>query len=294
MRPSVYVVFMTSIALFAAACHTDHRIGRAIRTAEDRKQDSLLNNAATVGPVRDTTLTIATSRASKSSRTKSGTYAYPTALTELPAGLRSEVAGIDVSHWDGKISWPDVSSEGIRFVYIKATEGLKYVDPAFAANWAGAGKTPLHRGAYHYFLPRLAVSQQVIQANNFIRTVKALDEGDLPPMIDFEDDPEISPELLQTRLFTFINEIEAWFRVTPIIYTSKGLYKKYLSWHNSFQHYEIWIAAYAFQRPELCDKRIMRIWQFTDKATIKGIPSRVDMNVFYTNSEDLKKLIIKK
>nr|MDE6567704.1 hypothetical protein [Lachnospiraceae bacterium] len=36
---------------------------------------------------------------------------------------KSTLQGIDVSHWAGKIDFEQVKADGIRIVYIKATQG---------------------------------------------------------------------------------------------------------------------------------------------------------------------------
>ncbi len=48
------------------------------------------------------------------------------------------VPGIDVSYWDSGIDWPKVRTTGLRYVFIKATEGDSYADPTFDDNWRGA------------------------------------------------------------------------------------------------------------------------------------------------------------
>ncbi len=228
-------------------------------------------------------------------RTKAGTgrYAYPLSLDEVRSDWRSEVCGIDISHWNGNINWKAVSLDNISFVYMKATEGVSYVDPSFNTNWPAIKNTRLVRGAYLYFLPALNNEKQVLQAQNFISTVKRLEKGDLPPMLDVEDDPEISVALFQYRLQIVERELETYFRVSPLIYTSKALYKKYLNPNNTFQRNEIWIADYSYQRPTLCDNRNLRIWQFTDKACIQGISGEVDMDIFYTTAKDLDAIAIR-
>jgi len=45
--------------------------------------------------------------------------------------------GIDVSHHQGTVNWPDVAKGGISFAYTKATEGSSFVDPLFDTNWIG-------------------------------------------------------------------------------------------------------------------------------------------------------------
>ena len=39
--------------------------------------------------------------------------------------------GIDVSVWQGNINFSDVSNDGIKIVYIRATEGNSYIDSEF-------------------------------------------------------------------------------------------------------------------------------------------------------------------
>src|SRR5262249_34286320 len=62
--------------------------------------------------------------------------------------------GIDVSHYQGTIDWAAVNDGGIGFAFMKATEGLTFVDSTFAANWSGAKAHGVVRGAYHFFRPQ--------------------------------------------------------------------------------------------------------------------------------------------
>ena len=63
------------------------------------------------------------------------------AIGELRSLLRHTAAkgeGIDVSHYQGQINWEEVARDkNIQFVYVKATEGAKYVDPLYQQNIKG-------------------------------------------------------------------------------------------------------------------------------------------------------------
>ena len=48
------------------------------------------------------------------------------------------IPGIDVSHYQGSIDWAKVKAAGIRFVYVKASQGADFTDPRLFANVAGA------------------------------------------------------------------------------------------------------------------------------------------------------------
>ena len=42
-----------------------------------------------------------------------------------------KIHGIDVSHYNGDIDWQKVKDSGIAFTFVKATDGLDYLDPTF-------------------------------------------------------------------------------------------------------------------------------------------------------------------
>ncbi len=58
------------------------------------------------------------------------------------------IQGIDVSYWQGDIDWKKVRDAGIKFAFIKATEGGDHLGPKFRQNWHAAkraGPGNLHR-----------------------------------------------------------------------------------------------------------------------------------------------------
>jgi lysozyme len=62
-----------------------------------------------------------------------------------------DVIGVDVSNHQGDIDWPILARTDIGLAYLKATEGGNFRDRRFQANWDGARKAGLPRGAYHFF-----------------------------------------------------------------------------------------------------------------------------------------------
>ncbi len=60
------------------------------------------------------------------------------------------IQGIDVSYWQGDIDWDAVRDAGVRFAFIKATEGGDHLDPKFLENWYAAKRAGIARGAYHF------------------------------------------------------------------------------------------------------------------------------------------------
>lgn len=200
--------------------------------------------------------------------------------------------GLDVSHHQKEIDWKAVSRASIgdkrlSFTFIKATEGRTHQDSRFRYNWEQARKAGLLRGAYHYFSP---YSDPKEQARNFVRHVK-LRKGDLPPILDVEVTGGLSAQELQTRVQRWLDIVESYYQVRPILYTGHKFYHLYLS--GSFKQYPIWIAHYNRPYTELEYNRPWTFWQYTEQAKLPGIQGAVDLNVFSGTYDDLMLLRLK-
>jgi lysozyme len=197
--------------------------------------------------------------------------------------------GCDVSEYQGEIDWSQIDSlEGnfkLHFVLIRATAGNDKEDNRYDENWKGAKKQKLIRGAYHYYRPD---ENSAEQAQNFIKTVQ-LKKGDLPPVLDIEQLPDDqSVEELKKGLRRWLDKVHAHYKVRPIIYTGEKYYENFLK--EEFKGYTFWIANYNFFVEEI--KEDWLFWQFTEKATIKGINARVDLNIYNGTPKMLQYLTI--
>ncbi|VVC55113.1 Glycoside hydrolase family 25 (fragment) [Beijerinckiaceae bacterium RH AL1] len=67
-----------------------------------------------------------------------------------PAPTDFAIQGIDVSKYQGDVDWTAVANSGVRFAYIKATEGGDYLDEKFRQNWELSRASGIARGAYHF------------------------------------------------------------------------------------------------------------------------------------------------
>ena len=197
--------------------------------------------------------------------------------------------GLDVSQYQGDINWSDVDSVEskfpLHFVLIRATAGDDKEDTQFDANWKGAKKHNLIRGAYHYYRPN---ENSIEQANNFIKTVK-LRKGDLPPVLDIEQLPKNqSIDSLKVGLKRWLKKVDAHYKVKPIIYTGERYYEDFLK--EEFEGYTFWVANYNFFEENIKDDWLF--WQFTEKAVIKGINHNVDLNIYNGTPKMLEYLTI--
>src|SRR5262249_39224672 len=61
--------------------------------------------------------------------------------------------GIDVSHFQGSITWSSVAGSGISFAWAKATEGTTFTDSTYTINTANGKVAGVFMGAYHFAHP---------------------------------------------------------------------------------------------------------------------------------------------
>jgi lysozyme len=193
--------------------------------------------------------------------------------------------GIDVSEYQGKISWSYVDTienkYPLHFVFIRATVGMDRVDRQFKRNWLGAKENRMIRGAYHYYRPN---ENSIDQAQLFIATVK-LEKGDLPPVLDIEKLPKNqSIANLKIGLRRWLIAVESHYGVKPIIYSGERYYNDFLK--EEFSDYLFWIANYNFYREQIENDWLF--WQFTEKASIPGIIGNVDVNIYNGDLQQLQ------
>ena len=208
----------------------------------------------------------------------------------IPIPDKYSIHGIDVSSYQGKINWHLVKkmredSVHLSFAFIKATEGLLQVDPYFQRNWREAPKAGIICGAYHYFRPE---SDGKWQARFFLQNVKT-EKGELPMVVDIEQLDGVSPDKMREELKLFLKYITAKTKIKPIIYSGLKFYDNYL-W-GYFDEYTLWLAHYE-PGIEVNKTTKWRFWQHSDKASVNGINSVVDFDVFNGDSLAFRKLLV--
>lgn len=213
------------------------------------------------------------------------TARYLTGHESTPLLAGYSVHGIDVSAYQGRIDWPRVARQQVRFAFIKASEGGSMRDARFRRNWREARAAGILSGAYHYFQPNRDGGQQ---AALFIATVP-LRPGDLPPVLDVEPPKFHDVSELRREIRQWLTAVEAHYKVRPILYSNYTFYRHYLAGH--FDDYPLWLAHYEVARPALAAERWI-IWQHSDEAYVPGIRGTVDFNVFQGSYAALQALQI--
>ena len=107
---------------------------------------------------------------------------------EYPHPSDYPIHGIDVSKYQGDIDWSAVTGSGVKFAWIKATEGGDYADEKFAANWAAAKAAGVPRGAYHFVYWCRSPAEEIAWFEQHV----PVEDDALPPVLDVEVDAELA------------------------------------------------------------------------------------------------------
>ena len=196
------------------------------------------------------------------------------------------VRGVDVSGYQGDIDWTVLSSQGIDFAYIKATEGSLHTDEYFEANLKNSRDTGLRTGFYHFFSFESAGKTQ---AENFISHVPDYDDM-LPPVIDvelygkFREDPP-SADTVRTELDDMIKLLTENYGCSPVIYTTAGTYARYF--RDDPPGCGLWLRN-VYSEPD----GDWIFWQYDAHTVLDGYNGEekfIDMNVFRGTKEEFEK-----
>jgi lysozyme len=207
-----------------------------------------------------------------------------------PGKQQYSIRGIDISHYQKDINWNELSKNGLRFVYIKATEGDDFTDFKFEDYALKSNKIGLASGAYHFYSLRVS---GISQAENFIRNVDD-EKIKLPPAVDLEfgGNSSYRPEHkeFEIELDNFLNRIHDHYKKIPVIYTTYEFYNSYLKNINLKNDYNIWIRN-IFYKPDKFNGKNWYFWQYNSRGRIKGIKGFVDLNVYNYNEDEFNNMI---
>ena len=188
------------------------------------------------------------------------------------------VFGVDVSNYQGDIDWQKLEEQGVRFAFVKATEGSGHTDESIRRNMERAAETGIKISAYHFFS---FDSAGETQAENFIAAVDR-DEITLPPVVDIEyyGDKKLNKptqEETEAILRPLLERLEEHYGVKPMIYTTLPVYYRYVK--EDFSDYPLWRRSVNFE-PDLVD---WTFWQYDDHGRLDGYygdEQYIDFNVY--------------
>ena len=216
-------------------------------------------------------------------------------INKIVTEYNGKTFGFDISHYQRTedIKWDSLTIANgaipLEFVVMRATMGNRKKDRNFDEFWEKAKENHLIRGAYHFYR---ADEDPEIQANNYLESVK-LEEGDLRPVLDIEKIPRRkSKEEFIENLKVWLKIVEEKYGEKPIIYTYYYYYRDNLK--GEFDDYPIWLANYndVLTPSEEEEEDDWKIWQFTENGIVKGINTKVDLNIYNGSTFGLKRLTL--
>lgn len=196
-----------------------------------------------------------------------------------------EIKGIDVSRWNGTIDWKTVANYGMGFAILRITEKGNIVDSTFEPNYKGCIENKIPVGVYKYSYAT-TIAQIEDEANVVIKTLNKR-RLDYPVFLDIEDKCQ---ENLSDSLM--MKMIEAFRAIIIKAGYKFGIYCGYSWYQNQLpegaKKYDVWTARYPSNDTGELQERL-RVpasngvigWQYSSKATINGIQTKVDRSVFY-------------
>jgi len=207
-----------------------------------------------------------------------------------PAPTSSPVAsqyfeGIDISHWQGVVDWPQVKAAGKRFVYLKATESTDFIDSTYATNRAQAKGQGLKVGAYHFARPGTNAGDAVAEADWFIKNAAPV-SGELIPVLDLEVSGGLTDAQLEAWTKAFLDRVYALTGVRGAIYVSPSFWSTYVG--NSTKiaaagYKVLWVAHWTSGSTPTTpganwNGNGWTFWQYTSSGTVPGISGRIDLD----------------
>jgi lysozyme len=205
----------------------------------------------------------------------------PSVTDPFPRPSDYAIHGIDVSKYQGNIDWSAVRSSGVRFAWIKATEGGDYVDEKFEQNWEQSKAVGIPRGAYHFAYWCRPAEEQ---AAWFLSHVPN-DPDALPPVLDVEWNNQsktcphhLPREAAIAQMKIILAAMERAYGKRPIIYTSVDFHRDVMA--GEFTDYPIWVRSVKYYPTVKYGDRQWHFWQHTAEGQIAGIQGYVDRNCF--------------
>jgi GH25 family lysozyme M1 (1,4-beta-N-acetylmuramidase) len=203
--------------------------------------------------------------------------------TRTPFPPKRTLDGVDTSHHQGgPIDVKAAQAAGLRWWYLKATEGTTITDETYAKRMRQARKAGIPVGSYHFARPDRGDAAQ--EARYFLAH-SDIRAGDMLPMLDLESLEGLS--LTQVTRWTGV-----WVGTVTRALAGRGLVGKPIIYTrfdlgNGFGCL-LWVARYSDDyRPPTIPKPWQRaaIWQHSDGrfGPVKSVPGfgPVDVNAMH-------------
>ncbi|MEM6886944.1 MAG: GH25 family lysozyme [Pseudomonadota bacterium] len=194
------------------------------------------------------------------------------------------IHGIDAARFQGQMNWRQIRRQGVRFAWVKATEGGDLLDPEFKRNWREAKRSGVPIGAYHFYY---FCTDPDTQARWFIRNVPRL-RGGMPPVLDLEWNPfsptcTRRPPAREVRKVAgrFMQIVERHYKTKVVVYTTPEFWER-----NEIANLkqDFWLRSTAKHVEKRYNFSNWHFWQYTSTGILDGVGSEIDLNCFNGSS----------
>ncbi|MFF8608478.1 lysozyme [Streptomyces sp. NPDC015346] len=198
-----------------------------------------------------------------------------------PGGISiqaTQTEGVDVSSHQGNVAWSTLWNSGVKWAYVKATEGTYYKNTYFTQQYNGSYNVGMIRGSYHFATPDTATG--AAQADYFVNNGGGWsgDGRTLPGALDMEWNPYGATCYGKTQsgmvawIRDFVNRYKYRTGRDPVIYTATSWWKQCTGNYSGFGATNpLWIARYATTVGELpAGWPYYTMWQYTSSGPTVG------------------------
>ncbi|MFF7365916.1 GH25 family lysozyme [Streptomyces sp. NPDC008125] len=197
----------------------------------------------------------------------------------LPVGTAAtQTEGVDVSGHQGNVAWSTLWSAGVKWAYVKATEGTYYKNTSFSQQYTGSYNVGMIRGSYHFATPD--TTSGAVQANYFADNGGgwSRDGRTLPGVLDIEWNPYgdqcygKTPAAMVSWIRDFVNTYKARTGRDAVIYTATSWWTTCTGNNAGFGATNpLWVARYNTTVGTLpAGWDYYTIWQYTSTGTTVG------------------------
>jgi lysozyme len=233
-------------------------------------------------------------------QTALGIIAAVAMTTSVQANNTSHsLLGIDVSSYQGYITWSSVKGDGVDWAYARCTEGTASNDSDWAGNTSRGKSAGVQMGSYHFAYP--AEGCPSVQVNHFwgriSGSITANDGKTIMPMVDCEEFTGVgcSEGSYTTWYNDFSADLKAKTSLTlrPIIYASACncshlstaiTLSAWIADYNGENLYtgNPWTTCCSYCRwgSTSCNNNTWTMWQVSSTGAISGISGNVDLDAY--------------
>ncbi|WP_327708842.1 lysozyme [Streptomyces sp. NBC_00464] len=196
----------------------------------------------------------------------------------LPTTRAVQTEGVDVSGHQNAVAWSTLWSSGVKWAYVKASEGTYYTNEDFAQQYNGSYNVGMIRGSYHFATPD--TTSGAVQANYFVDHGGgwSKDGKTLPGVLDIEWNPYGAQCYGKTAagmvswIRDFVNTYKARTGRDAVIYTATSWWQTCTGNNAGFGATNpLWVARYNTTVGTLpAGWGFYTIWQYTSSGPTVG------------------------